>query len=117
MRRRDHLSSTMPVVTQPEIQRVSLLSAALLVKALPPSLGLDVLSFPFVDPPEREAMEEAVKQLYVLTALAKDGVLTHVGRAMAMLPLEPNLARMVVEGIMLGYVDGPRGWWERILTY
>lgn len=39
----------MPAATVPEIQRTSLLSAALYLKSLP--LNVDVLAFDFLDPP------------------------------------------------------------------
>lgn len=92
----------------PEIQRTSLLQAVLQLKALPASLNINVLTFPFIDPPTRASMEEALRQLYVLEALDENGGLTEVGRAMAALPLDPSLARAVLAGAKLGY--GRHSW-------
>lgn len=45
---------------------------------------------------------EALRQLYVLDALDVDGGITPTGRAMAALPLEPALARALLEAHKLG---------------
>lgn len=45
---------------------------------------------------------EALRQLYVLDALDVDGAITAIGRAMAALPLEPALARALLEAHKLG---------------
>ena len=45
---------------------------------------------------------EALRQLYVLDALDVDGAITPTGRAMAALPLEPALARALLEAHKLG---------------
>jgi ATP-dependent RNA helicase DHX8/PRP22 len=55
--------------TAPEIQRVPLLGAVLHLKSLPAALGVDVLSFDFVDAPQRSALEEALRQLHLLDAI------------------------------------------------
>ncbi len=46
---------TMPDVTPPEIQRTSLAGAVLQLKCM--ALDIDVLTFDFLDPPPREALE------------------------------------------------------------
>lgn len=48
------------------------------------------------------ALAEALRQLYVLDALDIDGHITDTGRLMAALPLEPALARALIEGDRLG---------------
>lgn len=45
---------------------------------------------------------EALRQLYVLDALDVDGNITQLGRTMAGLPLEPALARALLEAHTLG---------------
>jgi ATP-dependent RNA helicase DHX8/PRP22 len=45
---------------------------------------------------------EALRQLYVLDALDIDGGITPTGKAMAALPLEPALARALLEAHKLG---------------
>ena len=58
--------------------------------------------FPFVEPPDRKAVRDGMTLLTELGALRIDDDerphLTKVGREMAALPLDPRLARMVVEG-------------------
>ena len=52
--------------------------------------------FPFVDPPDPRAVTDGVKLLEELNAVA-DGELTETGRQMARLPVDPRIARMIVE--------------------
>jgi ATP-dependent RNA helicase DHX8/PRP22 len=72
----------LPPITLPEIQRSSLTGAVLHLKSLRLP-GLDVLHFDFLDPPPQEALEDALRQLYVLDALDADGEVTELGRKMA----------------------------------
>jgi hypothetical protein len=44
----------------------------------------------------QSALEEALKQLYVLDAIDSHGHITPLGRTMAGLPLEPSLARALL---------------------
>ena len=97
---RDHFEKKMPNVTAPEIQRTSLVGAVLYLKTL--DLGLDVLAFEFLDPPERSALEDALRQLYVLDAIDADGAVTPLGRAMGRVPLDPALARALFAAQELG---------------
>lgn len=88
-----------PEFTDPEIQRTNLASVILSMADL--DLG-PVDDFPFVDPPDRKAVRDGMSVLTELGALRIDDDqrprLTRVGRDMASLPLDPRLARMVVEG-------------------
>lgn len=43
-----------------------------------------------------DALEDALRQLYILDALDTDGNITETGRRMAALPLEPSLARTLL---------------------
>ena len=45
---------------------------------------------------QSEALEDALRQLFVLDALDRDGHITGLGKRMAALPLEPSLARSLV---------------------
>ena len=70
----------------------------------------DVEDFPFVDPPDRRAVADGLALLEELGALAEPGAdgrrrLTDVGRALAALPLDPRLARMVVEADRRGVLE------------
>jgi ATP-dependent helicase HrpA len=82
-----------PEFTDPEIQRTSLASVILQMAAA--RLG-DVRKFPFVDPPDPRAITDGVKLLEELNAVAGDR-LTETGRQMARLPVDPRIARMIVE--------------------
>ena len=94
-----------PEFTEPEILRTSLASVVLLMT----SLGLgDVESFPFVEPPASRAITDGVRLLDELGALESDPRapggrrLTRVGRTLARFPLDPRMARMLIEADRLG---------------
>ncbi|HVT69332.1 MAG TPA: ATP-dependent RNA helicase HrpA [Trebonia sp.] len=82
-----------PAFTDPEIQRTSLASVILQMAAA--RLG-DVRQFPFVDPPDPRAITDGVKLLEELNAVV-GGRLTDTGRQMARLPVDPRIARMIIE--------------------
>jgi len=84
-----------PKYTEPEIRRTSLASIVLAME----DIGIEnIKDFDFVDPPEAEAFREAYETLIALGAIerGKKGLL-EIGKAMARLPLEPRIARMVLE--------------------
>nr|WP_068205268.1 ATP-dependent RNA helicase HrpA [Isoptericola dokdonensis] len=102
-----------PEFTEPEILRTSL--ASVLLQMI--SVGVvatpdDVAKFPFVEPPDTRSVRDGVQLLTELGALGRrhgrDGTasndvhLTDVGRTLARLPMDPRLARMVIEGARLG---------------
>ncbi|KAL8052426.1 hypothetical protein ABFX02_05G003200 [Erythranthe guttata] len=82
--------------TVPEIQRSSLAGTVLYLKSLDLP-DIDILKFDFLDPPSSEALEDALKQLYLIDAIDEDGSITHLGRTMSELPLEPSLSRTLLE--------------------
>ena len=82
-----------PAFTEPEILRTNLASVILQMTNL--DLG-DLAKFPFIDPPDRRNVADGVKLLEELGAL-DDRRLTPMGRQLAQLPVDPRLARMVVE--------------------
>nr|WP_232216157.1 ATP-dependent RNA helicase HrpA [Promicromonospora sukumoe] len=91
-----------PEFTEPEILRTSLASVLLqMISVGVVSTPDDVARFPFVEPPDTRAIRDGVQLLTELGALEEiDGVtqLTEVGRTLAQLPMDPRLARMVIEG-------------------
>ncbi|KAK3263582.1 hypothetical protein CYMTET_27620 [Cymbomonas tetramitiformis] len=91
---KDTFTHEMVEASVPEIQRTSLVGTVLHLKSL--RLQLDVLSFDFLDRPATEALEDALKQLFVLGAIDGDGQITEIGRQMSSLPLDPPLARAVI---------------------
>ena len=86
----------LPENTPPEILRCDLAHAILNMKARGVN---DVMNFPFLDRPHREAFEEAFVQLMFVGALTKTGEMTAVGHRIAKLPLSVPLARVLVSAI------------------
>ncbi|WP_026425518.1 ATP-dependent RNA helicase HrpA [Actinokineospora inagensis] len=95
-----------PEFTDPEILRTNLASVILQMSAA--DLG-EMADFPFIDPPDRRHIADGVQLLQELGALdpaEKDPGkrLTPLGRKLAQLPVDPRLARMVVEADKAGCV-------------
>src|SRR6478609_3277377 len=89
-----------PEFTDPEILRTNLASVILQMT----SLGLgDIARFPFVEPPDRRNVQSGVQLLEELGAL-RNGTLSTTGRRLARLPIDPRLARMILEAERLGCV-------------
>ncbi|GGM45787.1 ATP-dependent helicase [Micromonospora sonchi] len=89
-----------PGFTDPEILRTNLASVILQMTAI--GLG-DIAAFPFIDPPDRRNITDGVNLLHELGALdptenEPTKRLTPLGRRLAQLPVDPRLARMVLEG-------------------
>eukprot|EP00890_Picochlorum_soloecismus_P001392 jgi/Picsp_1/2253/NSC_05717-R1_atp-dependent rna len=89
--------------TNPEINRTCLSGAVLYLKSLP--VQFNILEFDFIDKPEREGLEDALRQLYILDAIDRNGFITELGRSMARLPLDPCLARAVLAARTLDCID------------
>ncbi|TLP94080.1 ATP-dependent RNA helicase HrpA [Nesterenkonia salmonea] len=92
-----------PEFTDPEILRTSLASVLLQMS----SMGItktpqELLDFPFVQKPEAKAVNDAVRLLSELGALERSGRVTPTGRRIAQLPVDPRLARMMVEASSRG---------------
>ncbi|MEE3279216.1 MAG: ATP-dependent RNA helicase HrpA [Pseudomonadota bacterium] len=87
-----------PLYTDPEIRRTNLAAVVLQMRAF--RLG-DVATFPFMDPPDPRVVNDAVRLLHELQAL-DDDKLTEKGNMMARLPVDPRLARMVIEAHQFG---------------
>ena len=96
--------------TDPEILRTNL--AAVILQMI--AIGVvrepgDISRFPFVQPPASRAINDGVNLLRELGALTErtrrkgrggnnSATLTAIGRAMAAFPVDPRLARMIIEG-------------------
>ncbi|EEY15167.1 pre-mRNA-splicing factor ATP-dependent RNA helicase prp22 [Verticillium alfalfae VaMs.102] len=88
--------SEMLPTTIPEIQRQNLSHTILMLKAM----GInDLLHFDFMDPPPINTMLTALEELYALSALDDEGLLTRLGRKMADFPMEPSLAKVLIMSI------------------
>lgn len=86
-----------PAFTDPEILRTNLASVILQMTAL--GLG-DIGAFPFVEAPDKRNIQDGVKLLEELGAITLDNQhykLTPSGRTLAQLPVDPRLAKMVLE--------------------
>ncbi|MGB7450094.1 MAG: ATP-dependent RNA helicase HrpA [Ornithinimicrobium sp.] len=90
-----------PEFTDPEILRTNLASVVLAMT----DLGLGrVEDFPFLEAPDSRQISDGVRLLHELQAIDTQGPaggperrLTATGRAIARLPLDPRLARMLIE--------------------
>ena len=83
-----------PRYTDPEILRTNLASVILQMAAL--HLG-DIGDFPFLDPPERRSINDGIQVLQELGAFDAAGHITDIGRRLAQLPVDPRLARMILQ--------------------
>ena len=82
----------------PEILRVHLAHACLKLYEFGIS---NILSFDFVEQPDSIALKAAVETLIFLEAVNEEK-LTDVGKSMAALPLDPHLAKILLDGIAAG---------------
>ena len=93
-----------PEFTDPEILRTNL--ASVILQMINLRLG-DIAEFPFVQPPERKAVRDGLLLLHELGAITDsrdnaEPALTNVGRDIARIPVDPRMARMLVEANRLG---------------
>lgn len=90
-----------PDFEQPEIARVDLSGPVLQLLAWGEA---DVTAFPWFEPPPPAAVAHALELLRRLGAI-DDGVVTELGKLMVRLPVQPRLARLIVEGHRLGHPE------------
>ncbi|MBW3163749.1 ATP-dependent RNA helicase HrpA [Ferrimonas balearica] len=93
-----------PAFTDPEILRTNLGSVILQMLAL--GLG-DIAAFPFIQPPDSRHIKDGMTLLEELAAITVSKGLpkmTPLGRQLARLPIDPRLARMVIEAQKQGCV-------------
>ena len=94
-----------PEFTDPEILRTNLASVILQMVSL--KLG-DIEKFPFIQPPEHKAIRDGLTLLHELGALhdkQDKPSLTTIGRDLARIPLDPRMARMLIEANTNGCLD------------
>eukprot|EP00934_Nitzschia_sp_Nitz4_P001506 Nitzschia sp. Nitz4//scaffold114_size70088//5036//7183//NITZ4_005967-RA/size70088-processed-gene-0.30-mRNA-1//-1//CDS//3329533393//1506//frame0 len=79
--------------TYPEVLRSQMSSVVLTLK----KLGIDnLVEFDFMDPPAAETMMRALESLNYLGALDDEGEMTELGYQMSELPLDPQLAKLIL---------------------
>eukprot|EP00668_Euglena_longa_P014547 GGOE01018537.1.p1 GENE.GGOE01018537.1~~GGOE01018537.1.p1 ORF type:complete len:689 (-),score=223.50 GGOE01018537.1:334-2400(-) len=83
--------------TTPEIQRVNLSSVVLHLKYLEVH---DILQFPFMDPPSKDALVQSLETLLALGAVDSDLHITPLGKAMSLFPLDPMHAKAFINSFM-----------------
>lgn len=88
--------------TVPEIKRTGLIGTVLSLKGL----GiLDVNGFEFLDRPGEEELSAALRELYLIGAIDQYGRMTEVGQGMVAYPVNPLLARSLVEAKRIGCLE------------
>jgi len=99
--------AAMSANTMPEIQRCNLSSVVLQLMAM----GItDVLTFDFMDKPDKDSILAALQELELLGAVEKGGdsdmlKLTPLGKKMAAFPLDPKYARIIILSPDYGCVE------------
>jgi ATP-dependent helicase HrpA len=78
----------------PEIKRSNLAEVILQMRSF--KLG-DPYDFPFIDPPHPTAIKEGYRHLNELGAINDSKNLTHIGKIMASMPIDPCISRIVIE--------------------
>jgi len=90
----EDLASRKPY-TDPEILRTNLAGVVLQME----SLGLgDPLEFPFLNPPQPKRVAQAYKTLEEIGALTRRRQLTDIGHALARIPVDPRIGRLLIGG-------------------
>lgn len=85
--------------TYPEILRSNLGGVVLQLK----KLGIDdLVHFDFMDPPAPETLMRALELLNYLGALDDEGNLTNTGSLMSEFPLDPQMAKMIIDSPKYG---------------
>ena len=84
-----------PEYTDPEIIRSNLANVILRLIGL--KLG-DPLTYPFLDLPQNNAYNDGFKILFQLKALNNDNQITDIGRLLVKIPIDVNLAKILLSG-------------------
>jgi ATP-dependent helicase HrpA len=87
--------SSRAAYTDPELLRSSLANVILRMLAL--QLG-EVEDFPFLEAPDPRVVADGYRRLAEISAIDETRKLTAIGRMLARLPIDVQLARMLVEG-------------------
>jgi ATP-dependent helicase HrpA len=91
-----------PAFTDPEILRSSLAAVILRMKSLRLK---SIEDFEFIEPPSGRAIADGYQLLNELGVLDEANAMTDIGWALAKLPLDPRLGRMILEAHTRGALD------------
>ena len=97
----DNLINYRPKFQKPEIER-SLLERVVLQFA---NIGLDAEKIEFFHQPSKDAISLAKTELINLRVMNQVGVVTDIGKEMVRIPLNAQLARMIVEAEKFGVTE------------
>ncbi|THH06079.1 hypothetical protein EW146_g9723 [Bondarzewia mesenterica] len=87
--------NNMALSLEPEIRRSSLTSSLLQLKCV----GQDLETLDFMDKPEPESISAALRTLWMLSAIDNSKSLTNFGWSMAVFPLEPQHAAVLLASV------------------
>jgi HrpA-like RNA helicase len=88
--------------TVPEISRVNLAQVVLILKGM----GIfDPTQFDYLTPPSSASLKRACQLLYALKALSEDMGMTEHGKKMALLPVDPVYAHLLLQSPKYGCVQ------------
>ncbi len=85
--------------TEPEILRTNLATVILQMKVL--HFG-DIETFPFVEQPDKRMIKDGYRVLHEIGAVDTDNRVTHLGKLLARLPVDPRMGRMLMEAAQTG---------------
>ena len=85
--------------TDPEILRTNL--ASVILQLIPLRIG-KVEDFPFIEAPNSRLIRDGYKLLFELQAVTQNQRITKIGQQLAHIPVDPQLARMLLEAERLG---------------
>lgn len=85
--------------TEPEILRTNLATVILQMKVL--HFG-EIETFPFVEKPDARMIKDGYRVLHEIGAVDTDNRVTHLGRLLARLPVDPRMGRMLMEAAQTG---------------
>lgn len=97
--------TTLAPLPVPEMRLSDLADLGLTVRAQQNPVPIAEFLADAIEPPLREAVDAAVRDLTNLGAITHDQVITNLGQILARLPLHPTLGKMVILGILFKCVD------------
>lgn len=86
--------SKRPEFTEPEILRTNLASVILQMDSL--RVG-HIREFDFIEPPDSRLISDGYRLLHELKAVKNDDVVTKLGKTISRIPVDPRLARMMID--------------------